>query len=64
MIYDPTVFIVDDDPQARESVRVLVQSMQMPAQTFESGEDFLESYDGSPGKSDCGEWRRSRSSTG
>ena len=49
MTYQQTVFIVDDEPRARESVSALVHSMQMTARTFESGEEFLASYDGTPG---------------
>lgn len=44
-----TVFVIDDEVQARESVCALVQSMNFPSQAFESGEQFLEHYDGSPG---------------
>ena len=44
-----TVFVIDDEEQSRESVCALVQSMNYPAQAFESGEAFLEEYDGSPG---------------
>ena len=38
---DRTVFIVDDDPAARESVAALVSAHDMPTQTFASGEAFL-----------------------
>lgn len=40
-----TVFVVDDDPAARQSVSALVDSMGLTAETFESAEDFLNSYD-------------------
>lgn len=40
-----TVFIVDDDPAARDSVRALVESKGLRAKTFFSAEDFLNSYD-------------------
>jgi two-component system, LuxR family, response regulator FixJ len=49
MTTEPTVFIVDDDPHARESVRALVRSMGMPAVVFHSAEDFLSRYDHEPG---------------
>jgi len=49
MISEQTVFVVDDEPQARESVRALVRSMGMPAETFESAEDFLSRYNNEPG---------------
>jgi FixJ family two-component response regulator len=41
---DP-VFIVDDDPAARESMVALVQSHGLMAETYESGEDFLTRFD-------------------
>lgn len=47
----PTVFIVDDDLMARDSVIVLVQSMNLPVQGFASGEEFLQS--GSPNAPGC-----------
>ncbi len=37
----PTVYVVDDDEQARNSVCALVQSMGLRAEAFASGEDFL-----------------------
>jgi two-component system, LuxR family, response regulator FixJ len=42
---DATVFIVDDDQQARDSVRALVRSMGVAAVVFTSAEEFLEAYD-------------------
>ena len=42
---EPTVFVVDDDEGARTSVRALVRSMGIQAQTFESAEAFLEALD-------------------
>jgi FixJ family two-component response regulator len=44
-----TVFVVDDEPQARESVRALVHSMGMSAAVFHSAEEFLDQYHGEPG---------------
>ena len=44
-----TVFVIDDEIQARNSVCALVQSMQFPSQPYESGESFLQGYDGQPG---------------
>jgi len=47
---EPTVFIVDDDQQARKSVCALVRSMGVPAEAFASAEEFLEGYaEGLPG---------------
>jgi FixJ family two-component response regulator len=48
---EPTVFIVDDDPAARQSVSALIESMGLLAETFASAEKFLETYD--PGRPGC-----------
>lgn len=40
-----TVFVVDDDPGARDSVAALVESIGLEGQLFESAEAFLEKYD-------------------
>ncbi len=42
MFEKATVYIVDDDQQARESVTALVQSMGLTALAFPSAEEFLE----------------------
>lgn len=44
MFNDATVFVVDDDDQARESVCALIRSMGLQAEAFASGEDFLAAY--------------------
>jgi FixJ family two-component response regulator len=44
MLPDVTVFVVDDDDQARESVCALIRSMGLEAECYASGEAFLESY--------------------
>jgi len=49
MLSDPTVFVVDDEKQSRDSVCALVRSMGVPAEGFESGEEFLEQYRGQAG---------------
>jgi two-component system, LuxR family, response regulator FixJ len=41
---DP-IFIVDDDPAARESMAALVQSHGLQAEQYESAEDFLSRFD-------------------
>ncbi len=46
---DPTVFVVDDEIQARDSVCALVRSMGLPAEGFDSGEEFLKYYQGQAG---------------
>jgi FixJ family two-component response regulator len=38
---EPTVFVVDDDADARDSVCVLVRSMGIRAESFSSAEEFL-----------------------
>jgi FixJ family two-component response regulator len=40
----PVVFIVDDDPAARQSLAALISSRGVPVKTFSSAEDFLEAY--------------------
>ncbi len=37
-----TVFVVDDDPAARESLAALVETMGLECETFSSAEQFLE----------------------
>lgn len=50
MPFEATVFVVDDDVQARKSVCALVQSMGLHARSFASAEEFLEQYqEGLPG---------------
>ncbi|WML90800.1 response regulator [Thiothrix lacustris] len=44
MNYQPTVFIVDDDPAVRDSLRWLLESMRLKVATFGSAEDFLKFY--------------------
>jgi two-component system, LuxR family, response regulator FixJ len=42
---EPVIFIVDDDPAARNSLAALVKSRGLPVETFSSAEEFLEGYD-------------------
>ena len=44
-----TVFIVDDDPRARDSLAALVRSKRLRAAQYSSAEEFLGAYDGSSG---------------
>jgi RNA polymerase sigma factor (sigma-70 family) len=44
-VADPTVFIVDDDEPFRDSVRELVSSVGLAAETFPSALDFLAAFD-------------------
>lgn len=43
--YEATVFVVDDDPAARDSVTALVESMNIRCEGFPSAEEFLDAYD-------------------
>lgn len=49
MVAEPTVYIVDDDPQACDSVCALARSMGVPARNFDSAETFLDFYQDQPG---------------
>ncbi len=40
----PTVFIVDDDEAVRESLGLLLESVDQGSKTFASGTEFLEAY--------------------
>jgi len=40
------VYVVDDDQQACKAVLTLVQTMGLPAESFASAEEFLETYNG------------------
>ena len=47
----PTVFVVDDDQEVRESIRWLIESVDLAVETFGSGQEFLDAYD--PNKPGC-----------
>lgn len=49
----PTVYIVDDDPQVRESLRLLMRSVGLRTEVFGSAEDFLEAYQDGAGPPRC-----------
>ena len=40
-----TVFVVDDDPAARESVAAVIESRGMHVEAYASAEDFLDNFD-------------------
>jgi two-component system, LuxR family, response regulator FixJ len=42
MSKDPTIFVVDDDDAARDSLAVLLEAAGYPVEAFESGDRFLE----------------------
>lgn len=41
---DATVFVVDDDPAIRKSLRWLIESVGLKVETFELATEFLENY--------------------
>ena len=41
---NPTVYIVDDDPDFRESMSLMVRSMGLSAAVYPSAETFLDGY--------------------
>src|SRR5215470_15871953 len=51
MASEPTVFVVDDDPAMRDSLRWLLQSVGLAVETFAAAEDFLGGYD--PTRAGC-----------
>ncbi len=48
---EPTVFIIDDDPAVRQALTVLVRSMRLQAESFDSAQQFLDAFD--PAKPGC-----------
>ncbi len=46
-----TIFVVDDDEAIRDSLAVLLKTVDLNATTFSSGDEFLEAYD--PGWEGC-----------
>src|SRR5438128_1462205 len=42
----PTVYIVDDDTEMRETLRSLVSSVNLPVETYASAQEFLETQNG------------------
>jgi two-component system response regulator FixJ len=47
----PTVFVIDDDAAMRKSLAMLVQTVQLPVETFETAQEFLDAFD--PGRTGC-----------
>ena len=45
MMPEPTIFIVDDNQAVRRAVQALVESEGLAAETFGSGQEFLDAYD-------------------
>ena len=48
---EATVFVVDDDPAMRESLRWLIESVGLGVETYPSAQRFLEAYD--PAQTGC-----------
>jgi len=48
-----SIFVIDDDTGARESIRVMLEPLGCPVFTFESGEAFLESFAGGGASQGC-----------
>lgn len=42
---EPTIFIIDDDPAVRQALTVLVRSMRLQAEAYESAQEFLDAFD-------------------
>jgi two-component system response regulator FixJ len=42
---DPLVYVVDDDPAVLDAIRLLLRSVGLPSQTFESAAAFLDAFD-------------------
>ena len=49
----PTVYVVDDDPQVRESLKLLMRSVGLRTEVFGSAENFLEAYEDDDGPPRC-----------
>ena len=41
----PTVFVVDDDKEVRESLQMLIESIDLQVKTYDSAKRFLDDYD-------------------
>lgn len=48
---DPTVFVVDDEESIRKSLRLLLRSVGVHVETFDSAQSFLQAYD--PERAGC-----------
>ena len=47
----PTVYVVDDDPALRDALQLLMQSVQLPVQAYDSAQGFLDAFE--PGQRGC-----------
>ncbi len=48
MVDEPTVFVVDDDPDVRQALRRLIASVGLRVEVYESAADFLDGYQQGP----------------
>ncbi|MGD2121619.1 MAG: response regulator transcription factor [Gemmatimonadota bacterium] len=48
---EPTVFVVDDDPGVADAIRLLLRSVNLPAESFLSATQFLEAFE--PERAGC-----------
>lgn len=48
---EQTIFIVDDEPDVRAALSMLIKSVGLKTETFEKPQDFLDDYD--PGRPGC-----------
>ena len=44
-VYEPTVFVIDDDLAVRNSICWLISALDLPVQAFSSGHEFLASVE-------------------
>jgi two-component system response regulator FixJ len=49
MLPESTVFVVDDDEAMRNSLRWLIESVQLPVKTYASSAEFLDQFEAVPG---------------
>ena len=47
----PTVFVVDDDEPVRDAIAMLLDTVDLPCETFASAQDFLAAYE--PSRTGC-----------
>jgi two-component system response regulator FixJ len=45
MNFEPTIFVVDDDPAVRKAVRFLLQVAGFKVELYSTARDFLDAYD-------------------
>ncbi|MCC6127033.1 MAG: response regulator transcription factor [Pirellulales bacterium] len=48
---EPTVFLLDDDPAARQAIAAMTRSLEMPLEIVASADDFLDKFD--PARPGC-----------